>query len=200
VLWDDRKALATELPEMLRRLTRGLDILSFTGTLREEILQWLELEHVRAMRGDPIPEAELAAAAPLDLDQLAQEEAERQAWVDRLRIGNWYEILNEEGVYERYTLAWVSPQRSRLFFANRKGLQGRILLAREFAHRLQHGGARLLAAGPLIEQALQHLFTILAKGDDFSLQDLKHLVPAEVHAVEQRALALVDDDPWMGAE
>jgi hypothetical protein len=199
--WDERKALAEQLPEMLRRFTRGLDILSFTGDLRTQILRWLELEHVRAMHGQPIPADELAVSAP-PIENTA-EAAERDAWLDSLRLGSWYEVLNEEGELERYTLAWVSTGHTRLYLATRNALQGRLLTPEEFAHKLRHGAARLLAEGTLIERALQRLFTQLANGEPLSLHTMRPAVAASQGndgSTPQELRLADDDDPWHGAE
>ncbi|RCS58542.1 DUF1631 family protein [Parvibium lacunae] len=199
--YDERKVLANELPEMLRRFSRGLDAISYTGALRQELLQWLEQEHMRALRGQPVAAEEVAQpiAHFLPDSTLRQREiADRDAWLATLHLGSWYEVLHEDGQLERMTLAWISEGHTRLYLASRQGLQGMLLTPSEFAHKLQHGAARLLAEGTLIERAADNLFIQLNEIRRLQLNgqpaSTKQLIPPPMPT--QSVDILLDIDPW----
>ncbi|MGL4576024.1 MAG: DUF1631 family protein [Burkholderiaceae bacterium] len=174
---EDRRALVTMLPGMVRNLNVALDAIRWNGSPRAEFTKRLIETHTRVVRAGAAPqqdperqqlEAQAAHQAIAELDdrrsaQLAGSEDEFDVMAHAMTRGLWLEFLTEEGSTRRYRLGWISPMRTRLLFTNREGFDAFVCSEREVAAWLRSGRLRVLETEAIVGRALG---AIMQQGDN----------------------------------
>lgn len=165
------QALLQQVPGLLKALRDGLASVALDSAATREFFLQLEQLHLRACagsevqpgsEGQPLSDvlvaedivltiAEEPACAPL---QFADDQAAAVRQVQRLRIGTWVEVLDEDEPL-RCKLVARSDGSDRLVFANRTGMKAREWNAGSLAQALHRGEVRVLDDGLLFERALE---------------------------------------------
>lgn len=158
--------LLEQLPGLLKALREGLVGVALDAAATRDFFQHLEQLHQRACGGPWVPDealqevrvqadivlatADETPAADLDVDNLAP----AQRLVERLRIGAWVEVLDDEEPLRCKLVARIDGS-DRLVFANRTGMKVREWSHAGLALALCHGQVRTLDDGQLFERALE---------------------------------------------
>jgi hypothetical protein len=184
---DERKALVTVLPELVRQLNVELDGIDWHGEPRATFTRRLIGTHMLAIRMKAAPAEDTQGAAleesagqaameALDQRRAAQLSVHDLAAQDHfddsaqlLSRGVWFEVALEADTPYRCRLSWVSPMRTRFLFTNREGFNAFVRSEREVAAMLRDGQLRMLEQTPIVERALHQLMA--DKSDDLHLQD-----------------------------
>jgi hypothetical protein len=172
---EERKALVSVLPELVRQLNAELDGIEWHGEPRATFTRRLIGTHMLAIRMKAVPapdtqSAELedsaghAAMEALDLRRAAQLSVHDLATQDSfdesaqlLSRGVWFEVALEADTPYRCRLSWVSPMRTRFLFTNREGFDAFVRSEREVAAMMRAGQLRMLEQTPIVERALHRL-------------------------------------------
>jgi hypothetical protein len=79
--------------------------------------------------------------------------------VNRLKVGDWLEFMDEEDRAFRAKLSWKSPATSLCVFVNRRGVKVLELKVNDLVGRLREGKARVIedASTPLMDRAVSFL-------------------------------------------
>jgi hypothetical protein len=108
----------------------------------------------------PVPVAPLPSATVVpDLavvagtDTLAADPADIEK-IRKLEVGNWVEMIGEDGVAQPAKLSWVSPISNRLLFVNRRGMRVCAVSAEELAVMLKQGKLSLREIDTAFERAM----------------------------------------------
>ncbi|AYG43527.1 DUF1631 domain-containing protein [Pseudomonas sp. Leaf58] len=165
------QALLQQVPGLLKALREGLASVALDSAATREFFLQLEQLHLRACagteqqpggEGPPLSDvwvaadivltiAEEPACAPV---QGAGGQAAALRQVQRLRIGTWVEVLDEDQPLRCKLVARIDSS-DRLVFANRTGMKVREWNAASLAQALHRGEVRVLDDGLLFERALQ---------------------------------------------
>ncbi|MEG0243698.1 MAG: DUF1631 domain-containing protein [Pseudomonas sp.] len=163
--------LLQALPGLLKALREGLAGVALDSTATRDFFLQLEQLHLRACStsqgplADDHPEleavlvaedivlalAEEPACAPL---HVADGHASEQRQVQRLRIGTWVEVFDEDQPLRCKLVARIDSS-DRLVFANRTGMKVREWNIGSLALAMQRGEVRVLDDGLLFERALE---------------------------------------------
>jgi hypothetical protein len=184
---DERKALVTVLPELVRQLNLELDGIEWHGDPRATFTRRLIGTHMLAIRMKAAPAEDTQGAAleesagqaameALDQRRAAQlsvhDIAAQDSFDDSAQLlsrGVWFEVALEADAPYRCRLSWVSPMRTRFLFTNREGFDAFVRSEREVAAMLRVGQLRMLEQAPIVERALSQLMA--DKSDDLQLQN-----------------------------
>ncbi|MFZ5934615.1 DUF1631 domain-containing protein [Pseudomonas sp. HS6-2] len=163
------QVLLQQVPGLLKSLRNGLASVALDSAATREFFLQLEQLHLRACAGAEQPDdshelvevlvaedivlaiAEESACAPLR--QFGGHAAELRQ-VQRLRIGTWVEVLDDDEPLRCKLVARIDSS-DRLVFANRTGMKVREWNSAGLAQALRRGEARLLDDGLLFERALE---------------------------------------------
>jgi hypothetical protein len=164
------QALLQQVPGLLKALRDGLASVALNSAATREFFLQLEQLHLRACTGAELPVGHEQPLAEVRVDEdivlaIAEEPscaplhvAEGQAaalrQVQRLRIGNWVEVLDDDEPLRCKLVARIGSS-DRLVFANRTGMKVREWNGAGLAQALQRGDVRLLDDGLLFERALE---------------------------------------------
>ncbi|QXH46134.1 DUF1631 domain-containing protein [Pseudomonas xanthosomatis] len=159
--------LLEQLPGLLKALRDGLAGVALDSAATRDFFQQLEQLHLRACGGTPVegvalPDvwvqsdivlaiAEESACAP---SLLPGEEEPALRQVDRLRLGNWVEVMDDDEPLRCKLVARIDNS-DRLVFTNRTGMKVREWNRAGLAMALRRGEVRLLDDGLLFERALE---------------------------------------------
>lgn len=108
----------------------------------------------------PLPAAPLPSAAPVpDLAVVAGTDTVAADPVDverirKLEVGNWVEMIGEDGTAQPAKLSWISPISNRLLFVNRRGMRVCAVSAEELAVMLKQGKLSLREIDTAFERAM----------------------------------------------
>jgi hypothetical protein len=178
---EDRKALVTVLPELVRILNVELDAISWYGDPRATFTRRLIGTHMLAIRMKAPPPVDTHSAALEESAGEAAMEALDQRRATQLTVqdpsamddfdasaqlltrGVWFEVAEPGTTPHRCRLSWVSPMRTRFLFTNREGFDAFVRSEREVANMLRLGHLQLLEQAPIVERALNRL---MAGNDD----------------------------------
>ena len=135
-----RSQLMKSLPDLVRRLGKGLDHIGepeearrlFFARLADYHLKLLQKSRTVSPPPQPAPET-AQAATPADPAQLTT-----------LQTGTWLEVRTPQGAFQKLKLAWISPQRNLFLLTNTLGERVLSLGAPNFAALLREGNARIL--------------------------------------------------------
>jgi len=159
------QALLQQVPGLLKALRDGLAGVALDSAATREFFLQLEQLHLRACAGGAgqpqgdvlvaedivLAIAEEPACAPL---QVADGQAVALRQVQRLRIGTWVEVLDEDEPLRCKLVARIDSS-DRLVFANRTGMKVREWNGASLAQALHRGDVRVLDDGLLFERALE---------------------------------------------
>ena len=170
---EERSRLMALLPDMVRRLNTSLDAIEWGGDARAAFTRCLIGTHmkvIRSPRSAPAPletgpgELESASArrAMQELEARRALQAKRRAdafdtMVQAFVRGLWFDFSQQDDMWRRYRLGWVSPQRTRLLFTNRDGFEAFVRSEQEVAELLRAGRLKVLDAQPVVERAIGHI-------------------------------------------
>ncbi|MDZ5112953.1 DUF1631 domain-containing protein [Pseudomonas putida] len=172
-------ALLQQVPDLLKALRDGLASVALDSAKTREFFLQLEQLHLRACagtamqpggEGQPLNEvlvdedivlaiAEEPACAPL---QFADGQAVALRQVQRLRIGTWVEVRDEDEPLRCKLVARIDSS-DRLVFANRTGMKVREWNGASLAQALHRGDVRVLDDGLLFERALEAVLDSLRR-------------------------------------
>ncbi|NIE74018.1 DUF1631 domain-containing protein [Pantoea sp. Ap-967] len=163
----DAQALLQQVPGLLKALREGLASVALDSQATREFFLQLEQLHLRACApgepaGDDIERvwvqedivlavADESACAPLQ--PLDEPMAELRS-VQRLRIGAWVEVLDDDEPLRCKLVARIDSS-DRLVFANRTGMKVREWNSAGLARAVRRGDVRVLDDGLLFERALE---------------------------------------------
>ncbi|PVZ39310.1 DUF1631 domain-containing protein [Pseudomonas sp. CC120222-01a] len=163
------QVLLQQVPGLLKSLRDGLASVALDSAATREFFLQLEQLHLRACAGAEQPDgshelaevlvaedivlaiAEESACVPL---RQRDEHAAELRQVQRLRIGTWVEMLDDDEPLRCKLVARIDSS-DRLVFANRTGMKVREWNSAGLAQALRRGEARLLDDGLLFERALE---------------------------------------------
>ncbi|WP_447742832.1 DUF1631 domain-containing protein [Pseudomonas laurentiana] len=174
------QALLLQVPGLLKSLRDGLASVALDSQATREFFQQLEQLHLRACAGNallpvsddqPLAEvlvaedivlaiAEEPACAPL---HFADGQAVALRQVQRMRIGTWVEVFDEDEPLRCKLVARIDSS-DRLVFANRTGMKVREWNGASLAQALHRGEVRALDDGLLFERALEVVLDGLRQG------------------------------------
>ncbi len=159
------QALLQQVPGLLKALRDGLAGVAQDSLATREFFLQLEQLHLRACAGgDGQPLADVLVADDIVL-AIAEEPGCAPLWEDgghaaalrmvqRLRIGTWAEVTDEDPPLRCKLVAHIHSS-DRLVFANRTGMKVREWSSTSLAQALQRGEVRVLDDGLLFERALE---------------------------------------------
>jgi hypothetical protein len=97
-----------------------------------------------------------ADAAPQVAASLEADAAELEK-IRKLEVGNWVEMIGEDGASQPAKLSWVSPISNRLLFVNRRGMRVCAASAEELAVMLKQGKMSLREIDTAFERAMSQV-------------------------------------------
>lgn len=181
----DRNRLLAALPELLKRLRRGLEAVRSEDAWDPFFDRLIRLHMAalhRELPGEVPTEDAPSAAAPTGVagspggeragaapeirferkpaDEVGPPDPEL-ALARSLDAGAWVEFQNFRGTRKTLRLAWVSKYRGVYLFTNRQGDNALTLATTSLAEHLRKGTARVLSQDPLTDRAVAQ---ILAQG------------------------------------
>jgi len=178
---EERSQLLKLLPELLRRMQRGLERSGLDGDAQQAALAPCMALHTAAMQGRPLPPANLPYPGPtteLRLDGLGDvsglrvmriqgflsRDVEVPEQVNKIAEGQWLEIELPDGRRVRGCVGWISPSKqvTLLIDPDRQGVLA--ITLRALAQQAQAGHVRQLAESSLFDQAAQAALRTLRGG------------------------------------
>ncbi|ADR58517.1 Hypothetical protein, conserved [Pseudomonas putida BIRD-1] len=174
------QALLQQVPGLLKALRDGLASVALDAVATREFFLQLEQLHLRACAGnEALPGGEGQSLGDVRVAQeivlaIAEEPAcvplhaaDGQAAVlrqaQRLRIGTWVEVLDEDEPLRCKLVARIDSS-DRLVFANRTGMKVREWSSASLAQALQRHEVRVLDDRLLFERALEAVLESLRQG------------------------------------
>ncbi len=165
-----RQHMIQLIPEVMRRLRAGLELISQHSFELAQRLADLERVHLALISGEPLPEDAQPAPAPAAPSPAVPEKAApafspatlRQ--LDGLATGAWLEFDAGDGARKRCRLAACIKATGRYIFVNRTGVKVAERSREEFATELESGAVRLLSDSMLFDRALEKIVGGLRPG------------------------------------
>lgn len=177
----DRQKLIRLIPDLIQRLRRGLDSISYNPFEVAELFTGLEEIHLARIRGEILPlEQADAAAIPTLTQEVAKPVAEKPApvapppapvlpendphmlMVASLAQGAWFDLDAEAGAEPlRCRLAAYIRPTGKYIFVNRNGMKVAEKSQVELALALKEGHMRALDNTMLFDKALESVVTSL---------------------------------------
>lgn len=161
---EDRSRLLAALPDLLKRLRRGLDGVHLEQAWDPFFDRLIRL-HMAALHKEP-PAGQAGADDQDDLAALdgdatdaggSVETASEDEYLDlakSLEVGTWVEFQSFRGTRKTLRLNWVSNYRGVYLFTNRQGDNALTLATTSLAGHLRKGTARVLSADHLTDRAV----------------------------------------------
>jgi hypothetical protein len=175
---EERNRLLTALPDLLKRLRRGLDTVDLQEAWDPFFDRLIRL-HMRALHKEmptdqPVDEDKVEPM-PSDVGEVSsgaspgsespgslQDETELEdPYLDlakSLDVGDWVEFQSFRGTRKTLRLGWVSKYRGVYLFTNRQGDNALTLATTSLAGHLRKGTARVLSQDPLTDRAVAQVF------------------------------------------
>jgi hypothetical protein len=163
----ERSRLLTALPDLLKRLRRGLETVHLEEAWDPFFDRLIRL-HMGALHKEPPPEP-MSDPIP-DQDAFAEDMArgeestptsDETAPPDQylllarlLEVGDWVEFKSFRGTRKTLRLGWGSKYRGVYLFTNRQGDNALTLATTSLAGHLRKGTARVLSQDPLTDRAV----------------------------------------------
>lgn len=180
---DDRRALISALPGLLRRLNQGFDDASIHPADKLMLLNGLFDLHAQWMKpgltplapavdewvpeaisaNDDVPAPEVVSVHVeqdgFDLEDIslklpAHLDIQDQDRLVELKRGDWIEFLQTDGSFVRMRLNWVSPQRGIYLLTNPGSPRAMSVAPDALALQLARGEARIVDAAPMFDRAV----------------------------------------------
>lgn len=176
----ERRQLVAMLPDLVRSINQGLDVIEWTGEPRATFTRRLITTHMLAIRmtREPATDAKDLAQEERAGDQamqeldarlaqhLTQSDDEYDRMAQSFTRGLWFDFSMEDGKPHRCRLTWVSPMRTRLLFTNREGFDAFVRSEREVAALLRLQRLRVVDSTPIVTRALTQLMADSADSAD----------------------------------
>jgi hypothetical protein len=163
----ERSRLLTALPDLLKRLRRGLETVHLEEAWDPFFDRLIRL-HMGALHKEPPPEE--MSDPTFDQDAFAEDIARGEESTPRsdetappdqylllarsLEVGDWVEFKSFRGTRKTLRLGWVSKYRGVYLFTNRQGDNALTLATTSLAGHLRKGTARVLSQDPLTDRAV----------------------------------------------
>jgi hypothetical protein len=175
----DRQRLIRLIPDLIARLRRGLDSISYNPFEVAELLTGLEEIHLARIRGEllaheqiaqePEPAAEPSVAAPVARIPVAEPEVPsalpaddpHMVMVQGLAQGAWFDLEEEGKDPLRCRLAAFIRPTGKYIFVNRNGVKVAEKTQMELAYAMKTGHMRALDHSMLFDRALESVVTSL---------------------------------------
>lgn len=168
---EERRRLVALLPDLVRNINQGLDLIEWQGEPRATFTRQLITTHMLAIRltrgNEPdaqtqAQEERAGAQAMEELDarlapHLSQSHDEFDRLAQSFKRGLWFDFIMEDGQPHRCLLSWVSPMRTRLLFTNREGFDAFVRSEREVAALLRLKRLRMVDSTPIVSRALHQI-------------------------------------------
>ncbi len=184
---EDRLGLVSMLPDLLKQLRDGMNLIQFDSAQREVIFAGLVSCHAVAVKAGLQSQATLqgadaeAYASALDstsaqavpvietIDEVTEhfdfatdpveslDEDEFTEQARALKKGMWLEFADAGGGSHPARLSWVSSLRGVYLFTNNQGLNAITIALPRLAARLRSGDARVIKTTSLTERAVDRL-------------------------------------------
>ncbi len=173
-----RRALARQLPALVKRLSCAFDSIRVAAERRHRVFDGLFTLHAGVLRGGEAPpelqppaEPAVASAATepviastplvdgeitvdsISLSAAAADDAAGRC-VEGLQRGEWVEFSQADGSAARYRLSWISPRRGIMLFTNPLSPRAVAVSPEALALQVERGGARLLEAEPIFDRVV----------------------------------------------
>jgi hypothetical protein len=169
---EDRKCLNQILPRLIKSLKAGMERAGVDAQVRNEFMTKLASVHISSVSGAVHATDPDDAEAGSDTGQwLVQEQPTVQETVDEpeeeveeiilestpepiaqddeyvqevmaMDLGDWVELLQEDGTYARSRFTWFSPESGRYLFTTRKGEKAAEMTLAGLATEFRRKGAR----------------------------------------------------------
>jgi hypothetical protein len=172
----ERRALARQLPLLVKQLTNGFDRLGVDPDRRHELFDALFAHHAAVLRGAeptasavPLQQPVAAAAAPLiasnrlgdgeitvdsiSLNAPITTEAAGYG-IEGLQRGDWVEFAQGGGKELRYRLSWISPQRGIYLFTNPSSPRALAVSPEALTLQIERGEASIVPIEPIFDRAV----------------------------------------------
>lgn len=184
----DRQRLIRMIPELIQRMRRGLDAISYNPFEVSELFTGLEEIHLMRIRGEPLPEESVVDSggeAPVELTALTVEEMPdmddglqdksrseaahldesdpQMRAVSNFAQGAWFDLDMEGDATIRCRLAAFIKPTGKYIFVNRGGMKAAEKTQIELAVALKNGQLRALDNAMLFDKALESVVTSLRK-------------------------------------
>ncbi|MES2538873.1 MAG: DUF1631 family protein [Pseudomonadota bacterium] len=165
---EQRKELLTRLPSLLALINSWLNAIKWDAPERAEFFASLAQRHATIVR----IQTELSARHQVEIAVNVAEKATEHRMmrryrrepvktrdqftemVDHLEQGTWLNFPRNDGEMVKFRLVWISPQRSRFIFANRRGQNAIVFTDDEMAQALRTHKAGRLVVEPLMERVM----------------------------------------------
>ncbi|WP_296806999.1 DUF1631 domain-containing protein [Thiocapsa sp.] len=163
----ERNRLLTALPDLLKRLRRGLEAVHLEEAWDPFFDRLIRL-HMGALHKEPPPEQmsdpisdQDAFAADVARGEDSTPTSDENASPDQylllarsLEVGDWVEFKSFRGTRKTLRLGWVSKYRGVYLFTNRQGDNALTLATTSLADHLRKGTARVLSQDALTDRAV----------------------------------------------
>jgi hypothetical protein len=180
----DRQRLIRMIPDLIGRLRRGLDTISYNPFEMADLLAGLEEIHLARIRSEALKnetltelkqEIPLESKANIKVEKSASllEDDPHMQIVAGLTHGIWCDLELEGGVeMMRCRLAAIIRTTGKYIFVNRNGIKAAEKTQEELALALKSAKMRLLDHTMLFDKALESVVTSLRQNKSKSLLDL----------------------------
>jgi hypothetical protein len=173
----ERRALARQLPILVKQLTNAFDRLGVSADRRHELFDALFAHHAAVLRGAepaalvvPPPLAATPAAAEpviasnqLDDGEVTVDSISVDApitteaagyGIEGLQRGDWVEFAQGNGKELRYRLSWISPQRGIYLFTNPNSPRALAVSPEALTLQIERGEASIVPIEPIFDRAV----------------------------------------------
>jgi hypothetical protein len=183
---EERNRLLTALPDLLKRLRRGLETVHLEEAWDPFFDRLIRL-HMGALHKELPPDQasdQDVFSAPASESQATSAAATASSFADELvkgedlrpmsdetespdqhlllarslEVGDWVEFQSFRGTRKTLRLGWVSKYRGVYLFTNRQGDNALTLATTSLAGHLRKGTARVLSQDPLTDRAVAQVF------------------------------------------
>lgn len=182
----ERQELLRSIPELLKGIRSGLTGISYNQHKMTRAFKALQTRHLACLRGgrsleatqtgyseegehadeaDEVMEEIVLASDDPQSASPASEPDEFDAQADRLEVGTWLELTEEDGTVKRAKLSWRSNISGNCLFVNRKGMKVAEVTGQGLSSWLRSGKAVALPEAhlPLMDRALDSMVETLNK-------------------------------------
>lgn len=145
---EQRSQLMKSLPDLVRRLGKGLDHIHEAEAARRPFFARLAEYHLKLLQKSQTLSAPTPPLADGPKVAPVADAAAPTYSLTALQTGTWLEVRTPQGAIQKLKLAWISPQRNLFLLTNTLGERVLSLGADNFAALLREGHARVLQAEP----------------------------------------------------
>lgn len=154
---EDAMHLMAAMPDLVRRLSVGMDALGLRGESRNALLVLLNQRHGQLERdflrtpapapSNPPGPPDPSVSTPVTQTSSPSSSSPDAPEINALKVGIWMAFRDTSGLSKDLKLAWISPQRSLFLLTNRQGERALSLSAKDITRLLREGTLAHLANG-----------------------------------------------------